>query len=200
MMYDHVLFIPLILFLHCLAETERASMEEQAALKDVHLAELTKSIGNIQSQSHNREAQLNHQLHCAESKMKELENTLAVTKGELNVYNNERSTLKETLNESKQERLAALKRLDEMKGRIDEVKENLHATMSQLNLEKELRAKSEQKEREERNERIALSAQMLGKYMLANVDKIFFLLLTSYINFSYDEGTRANGGFSQRIE
>lgn len=199
MMYDHVLFIPLILFLHCLAETERASMEEQAALKDVHLAELTKSIGNIQSQSHNREAQLNHQLHCAESKMKELENALAVKKGELNVYNNERSTLKETLNESKQERLAALKSLDEMKGRVDEVKENLHATMSQLTLEKELRAKSEQKEREERNERIALSAQMLGKYMLANVDKIFFLLLTIYINFSHDEGTRANGGFSQRI-
>ena len=168
-------------------------------MKDVHLAELTKSIGNIQSQSHNREAQLNHQLQCAESKMKELENALAVTKGELNVYNNERSTLKETLNESKQERLAALKKLDEMKGRVDEVKENLQATMSQLTLEKELRAKSEQKEREERNERIALSAQMLGKYASMYIVAYVFLFLISHNNYSHDEGARANGGVSHRI-
>lgn len=85
-----------------------------------------------------------------------------MTKGELNVFNHERSTLKETLDTAKNERLAALKQLDEMKVQVDELKTDLNSTMSQLTLEKELRARSEQKEREERNERIALSAQMVA--------------------------------------
>merc|ERR1712045_602925 len=37
-----------------------------------------------------------------------------------------------------------------------------NSTVSNLTLEKELRARSDQKEREERNERIALSAQMVA--------------------------------------
>ena len=85
-----------------------------------------------------------------------------MTKGELNVFNHERSTLKDTLDSAKQERLSALDKLDDMKLTVDDLKADLNSTMSQLTLEKELRARSEQKEREERNERIALSAQMVA--------------------------------------
>ena len=48
-----------------------------------------------------------------------MEKAVAVTKGELNVFNHERMTLKETLDTAKSERLAALDQLDKMKLRVD---------------------------------------------------------------------------------
>lgn len=147
-------------FARAVADSEAAS--SRANSKDKDMTELMKSIQEIQSQAQKREEEANRQRRDAEKKVSELEKGLAVTKGELNVFNHERSTLKDTLDSAKQERLAALKKLDDTKLSVDELKSDLNSTMSQLTLEKELRSRSEQKEREERNERIALSAQMVA--------------------------------------
>ena len=147
-------------FARAVADSEASS--DRAASKDKDMTELMKSIQDIQSAGQRREEDANKQRRDAESKVSELEKTLAVTKGELNVFNHERSTLKDTLDGAKQERQKALDKLDGMKDQVDELKADLNSTMSQLTLEKELRARSEQKEREERNERIALSAQMVA--------------------------------------
>jgi kinesin family protein C1 len=147
-------------FARAVADSEAAT--SRAASKDKDMTDLMKSIQDIQSQAQKREEDANSQRKAAEAKVSELEKALAVTKGELNVFNHERSTLKDTLDSAKQERLAALKSLDDMKGTVDDLKADLNSTMSQLTLEKELRSRSEQKEREERNERIALSAQMVA--------------------------------------
>ena len=147
-------------FARAVADSEAATT--RATSKDKDMTDLMKSIQDIQSQAQRREEDANSQRKAAEAKVSELDKALAVTKGELNVFNHERSTLKDTLDSAKQERLAALKSLDNMKETVDELKADLNSTMSQLTLEKELRARSEQKEREERNERIALSAQMVA--------------------------------------
>jgi len=147
-------------FARAVADSEASA--DRAASKDKDMTELMKSIQDIQSAGQRREEEANKQRRAAESTVSELEKTLAVTKGELNVFNHERSTLKDTLDGAKQERQKALDKLDGMKDQVDELKADLNSTMSQLTLEKELRARSEQKEREERNERIALSAQMVA--------------------------------------
>lgn len=147
-------------FARAVADSEAAVARAQS--KDKDMTELMKSINEMQSGSKVREEQANEMRREAEKKVAELEKKVAVTQGELNVFNHERSTLRETLDTAKSERLTALKQLDEMKLQVDELKTDLNSTMSQLTLEKELRARSEQKEREERNERIALSAQMVA--------------------------------------
>jgi kinesin family protein C1 len=147
-------------FARAVADSEAAAA--RASSKDKDMTDLMKSITEIQTQSKTREEESNKERRVAEGKVSELEKTLALTKGELNVFNHERSTLKETLDTAKNERLAALERLDTMKETVDDLKADLGTTTSQLTLEKELRARSEQKEREERNERIALSAQMVA--------------------------------------
>lgn len=144
------------------AVADSDSAEQRARSKDKDMTELMKSIGEMQATSKAREEEANTQRREAEKKVSALEQSVAVTKGELNVFNHERSTLKDTLDTAKSERLAALKSLDDMKDQVDELKTDFNATKSQLTLEKELRSRSEQKEREERNERIALSAQMVA--------------------------------------
>jgi len=147
-------------FARAVADSEAAV--SRASAKDKDMTDLMKSINEMQASSKAREEEANNMRREAEKKVSELEKAVAVTKGELNVFNHERSTLKETLDTAKSERLAALKSLDAMKEKVDDMKTELNATQSQLTLEKELRARSEQKEREERNERIALSAQMVA--------------------------------------
>lgn len=147
-------------FARAVADSEAAS--NRASSKDKDMTELMKSIQDIQATGQSREEAANKERRTAEKMVSELEKTLAVTKGELNVFNHERSTLKDTLDSAKQERVTALQKLDVMKDSVDELKADLNSTMSQLTLEKELRSRSEQKEREERNERIALSAQMVA--------------------------------------
>mmetsp|Transcript_15076 Transcript_15076/g.18384 ORF Transcript_15076/g.18384 Transcript_15076/m.18384 type:complete len:1089 (-) Transcript_15076:257-3523(-) len=147
-------------FARAVADSEAAVA--RATSKDKDMSDLMKSISVMQATSQAREEEANRLRREAETKVTDLEKAVAVTKGELNVFNHERSTLKETLDTARTERVAALNSLDEMKGRVDDLKTDLNATLSQLTLEKELRSRSEQKESEERNERIALSAQMVA--------------------------------------
>jgi len=147
-------------FARAVAESEASS--SRAAAKDKDMTELTKSIREMQTSAQNREEEANKQRREAESKVAELETKLAVTKGELNVFTHEKSSLRDSLDAAKQERGEALKSLEELKLRVDDLKTELNSTASNLTLEQELRSRSDQKEREERNERIALSAQMVA--------------------------------------
>merc|ERR1712038_845145 len=138
-------------FARAVADSEAANARAES--KDKDMSELMKSIREMQSSGQNREA---------EAKVAELEKTLAVTRGELNVFTHEKSSLKDSLETMKGEKADALEKLNELKEKMEVIKTDLNDTSSQLALEQELRSRSELKEREERNERIALSAQMVA--------------------------------------
>ena len=61
------------------------------------MSELMKSIREMQSSGQNREEEANKLRREAEAKVAELEKTLAVTRGELNVFTHEKSSLKDSL-------------------------------------------------------------------------------------------------------
>jgi len=147
-------------FARAVAECEASS--SRAATKDKDMSELMKSIREIQTSAQSREEEANNQRREAESKVSGFETQLAVTRGELNVFTLEKSSLQENLDSAKDERGTALKSLEDLKLRVEDLKTELNTTTSNLTLEKELRARSDLKEREERNERIALSAQMVA--------------------------------------
>merc|ERR1712038_795837 len=138
-------------FARAVADSEAANARAES--KDKDMSELMKSIREMQSSGQNREA---------EAKVAELEKTLAVTRGELNVFTHEKSSLKDSLETMKGEKADALEKLNELKEKMEVIKTDLNDTSSQLALEQELRSRSELKEREERNERIALSAQVVA--------------------------------------
>merc|ERR1712038_935288 len=147
-------------FARAVADSEAANARAES--KDKDMSELMKSIREMQSSGQNREEEANKLRREAEAKVAELEKTLAVTRGELNVFTHEKSSLKDSLETMKEEKADALEKLNELKEKMEVIKTDLNDTSSQLTLEKELRARSDQKEREERNERIALSAQMVA--------------------------------------
>jgi len=126
------------------------------------MMELMKSIKDIQNAGQNREENSNKLRREAEVKVTELEKTLAIIQGNINLLTHEKLTLKENLDVLKQEREDALKDLSQVKKEYEELKNLFTNEKSQLNLEHELRIRSEQKEYEERSERIALSAQMMA--------------------------------------
>lgn len=147
-------------FARAVAESESSS--SRASAKDNEMSELMKSIREIQTSAQSREEEANKQRRAAETKVAGLETQLAVSRGELNVFTHEKSSLQENLDLAQAERCNALKSLEDLKVRVDDLKTNLNSTKSNLTLEIELRSRSDQKEREERNERIALSAQMVA--------------------------------------
>merc|ERR1712038_370437 len=147
-------------FARAVADSEAANARAES--KDKDMSELMKSIREMQSSGQNREEEANKLRREAEAKVAELEKTLAVTRGELNVFTHEKSSLKDSLETMKEEKADALEKLNELKEKMEVIKTDLNDTSSQLALEQELRSRSELKEREERNERIALSAQMVA--------------------------------------
>jgi len=134
----------------------------RAKAKDNDMIELMKSIKDIQNAGNSREENLNKVRREAEVKVNELEKSLATAEGTINLLSHEKSSLKESLDNMKQERDDAMKELNEVKKDYDDLKTSLNSEKSQLVLERELRIRSEQKEHEERSERIAISAQMVA--------------------------------------
>jgi chromosome segregation ATPase len=126
------------------------------------MTELMKSIKDIQSAGQNREENLNKVKREAEIKVHELEKSLATCEGTINLLTHEKSSLKQSLDTMKQERDSTIKELNDVKKDYDDLKNSLNSEKSQVTLERELRIRSEQKEYEERSERIALSAQMVA--------------------------------------
>jgi len=97
----------------------------------------------------------------AEAKVTELEKTIADIQGKFNVLTHEKTTLKESLDSLRQGQEYALNELSQVRKEYEELRNRFNHEKSQLALERELRAMLEQKEREERNKSIALSAQMM---------------------------------------
>jgi chromosome segregation ATPase len=126
------------------------------------MIELMKSIKDIQNAGQNREEGLNKVRREADIKINELEKSIATAEGSINLLSHEKSTLKESLDTMKQERDDTVKELNEVRKKYDDLKTSLNSEKSQLVLERELRIRSEQKEHDERSERIAISAQMLA--------------------------------------
>ena len=66
------------------------------------------------------------------------------------------------LKSTKAETVRSEETMFDLKYNIEKIKKGLNSQSSQLQLEKELRRRSDQKEQEEHNERIALSYQMVA--------------------------------------
>merc|ERR1712238_131169 len=147
-------------FARAIADAEAANA--RAAAKDLDMSELMKSISEIQRSGQSREEESNKLRRDAEMKVSELEKSLAEIRGEMNVSSHAKSTLSDNLEEAKKELGIAEESLKIMTVRIDSMKTDLNSHQANLTLEKELRLRSEQKESEERHERIALSAQMVA--------------------------------------
>ena len=141
---------------------EKDAAVERATSKDRDLSELMKSLGDIQRSGQAREEEANTQRKEAEGKVSDLERTLADTRGEISVLTHEKTALAESLAKAKEELEGADGSVKELKSQIDGFRSEISTQAAQLALEKELRTRSEQKESEERTERIALSAQMMA--------------------------------------
>jgi len=147
-------------FARAVADADAANA--RASTKDADMTELMKSISEIQQSGNHREEEANKLRREAENKVSELERSIAEIKGNMNVTTHEKATLESSLTVARGEKDRAIEDLKEAQGKLDDLKTGLNSHMAQLNLEKELRMRSETKEREERNERIALSAQMVA--------------------------------------
>jgi len=141
---------------------EKDAAAERAASKDRDLSELMKSLGDIQRSGQAREEEANTQRKEAEGKVSDLERKLAETRGEISVLTHEKTTLSESLAKAKEELDSATADSRALRSQIDGFRSEISTQAAQLALEKELRTRSEQKESEERTERIALSAQMVA--------------------------------------
>jgi len=148
-------------------EMQKLSIEKDAAVeratsKDRDLSELMKSLGDIQRSGQAREEEANTQRKDAEGKVSDLERTLADTRGEISVLTHEKTALAEIFAKAKEDLESADGSVKDLKNQIDGFRSEISSQSAQLALEKELRTRSEQKESEERTERIALSAQMMA--------------------------------------
>jgi len=149
------------------AELSRAvvdgeSAKESAASKDIALRDLMKGLSDIQKSSQAREDEANSLRKEAENKSSDSEIALADVKGKNAFLTHEKATLEESMKTTEKELKEGDELICTLKKDVDTLKQNMNSSTSQLQLEKELRAQSCQKEREERNERIALSAQMVA--------------------------------------
>jgi len=114
-----------------------------------------KTIGEIQRSGQTREEEANKMRKEAEKTVMELNsnNSLLLHENEM---------LKDALDASKAEFVQAHQANQALNTELEKIKHEMGSNSSTLQLERELRSRSEQKEREERNERIALSAQMIA--------------------------------------
>jgi len=142
------------------ADSESASV--LAASKDSDMRELMKGLGDIQKIGQAREEEANKLRKEAEQNVAELERKLAIATGEVKMISHEKSTLMDSVQTGKQNLVEAHKTINKMKLEVDALTDSLNENLSQVKIERELRARSEEKERDEKNERIALSAQMVA--------------------------------------
>jgi chromosome segregation ATPase len=121
-----------------------------------------KSLGDIQRSGMEREETANKKRQEAEAQVTGLERSLVDTKGELTVLKHEKASIAEGLEKAKKDLDAAETSLKGIREQVDGYKSEISSQAADLKLEKELRTRSELKEVEERNERIAVGAQMVA--------------------------------------
>jgi kinesin family protein C1 len=141
---------------------EKDAAVEKASAKDRDLSELMKSLGDIQRSGMEREETANKKRQEAEAQVTGLERSLVDTKGELTVLKHEKASIAEGLEKAKKDLDAAETSLKGIREQVDGYKSEISSQAADLKLEKELRTRSELKEVEERNERIAVGAQMVA--------------------------------------
>lgn len=138
-----------------LRSTSFKSALERAATKDKDTNELMKSISDIQRTAQDREQEV-HQLR------KDAEDRALVSEKKVLLLNVENQSLERALDETKANCVTREDTIQELQNQVSDSKIDSAQFTSQLQLERDLRARSEEKEKEERNERVALSAQMLA--------------------------------------
>ncbi len=138
-----------------LCSTFIQSAVERAATKDKDMSELMKSISDIQRMAQDREQEV-HQLR------KDAEDRALESEKKVLLLNVENQSLEKALDETKANCVTRENAIQELQQQLSDSKIDSAQFTSQLQLERDLRARSEEKEKEEHNERVALSAQMLA--------------------------------------
>ena len=128
---------------------------ERGATKDKDISELMRNISDMQRTAQDREKEFHLMRKDAEDRALESEKKLL----SLNV---EKESLEKVLDETKAGNMKSDSTIQELNQQLSESKISFAQLTSQLQLEKDLRAKCEIKEVEERNERVAVSAQLLA--------------------------------------
>ena len=122
------------------------------------MSKLMKSIGDIQRSSQDREQEVANQRKAAEDKAAAAEGQVVECREKLLSLGYEKKSLEEALETSKVSCAAHVNTITSLQTEIAESRINTVQHDTQLQLEKDLRAKAEEKENEERAERIALAA------------------------------------------
>jgi len=144
----------------CKAELERVKVELAEALKksearDRDMSELTKGISDIQRSGLERENEIQNLRKEAEAKAAKAEKIAAETREQFLSLSYEKKSL--------EQELKALKSaITDHESTIHSLHQDLARAQTEIALEKELRSKAEEKENDERSERIALSAQIVA--------------------------------------
>lgn len=127
---------------------------ERAATKDKDMSELMKSIGDIQRMAQDREEEVHQLRQFAEDRALESEKKVVSLIAE-------KQSLEKAMEDTKAGFEARESNVQDLLQQLSESKIESTQLASQLQLERDLRSRSEEKEKEEHNERVALSAQML---------------------------------------
>lgn len=141
---------------------ERDAAVSRSNSKDSDMSELMKGLGDIQRSGQEREEKANSLRMAAEDKAAEMEVLLTEAKGKNSVLEHEKITLKENLDKCISDISSLEQNVTILKKEIQSHKEEYNSKETNLQVERELRGRAEAKEKEERNERIALSAQMVA--------------------------------------
>jgi len=147
------------------AGEENKKALEQAASKDHTMSDLMKGLSDMQRSSQTREDEANNLRKEAENKVIELGTELSEIKGEVSLLAHEKESLTQSLDSTKKELSLMEEALQTLKNDNENLKNDIASCSSQLTLEKELRLRSCATAMEDRNERIALSAQMVAMTM-----------------------------------
>jgi len=149
----------------CKVELEKVTTDYQAALetvtkKDSDMSELLKSIGDIQRSNQDREQEVATQRKAAEDRATVAESQAVKCREQIISLDHEKKTLEEALESSKITCTTHESTITNLQKEIADSKVEHVQNDSQLQLERDLRSKAEEKEAEERAERVALAAQL----------------------------------------
>ena len=130
--------------------------------KEKNFTQLMMSIGEIQKSGQGREDEQKEARKEAEAKLAECETSLATANQAIATLNAEKSSLLASLEQAREQLAEANATISEIKAELTAFRSDSSGLESELKLEKELRSRAEEKETEEKNERIAVSAQMMA--------------------------------------
>ncbi|GMH96701.1 hypothetical protein TrST_g5295 [Triparma strigata] len=130
--------------------------------KEKNFTQLMMSIGEIQNSGQRREDEQKERTIKAELKLEESEKIVAASASTIATLTAEKTSLESSLSIAQEALKEANTTLAEVKAELASFKSDSSGLEAQLSLEKELRSRAEEKEKEEKNERIAVSAQMMA--------------------------------------